>query len=120
MGVGLGDHLVADDVEHGAACKGKGKGQNGRREADGEIAQKGADHLHETGAYSNEKGPLLADAGAQHGRDDDHALGNVLQGDAAGNEHGLRHVIRAEADAGGDALRQVVDGNGGDEQQNLA
>ena len=35
--MGFGDHFVADDIEHGAPCKGKGKGQHRRGDTHREI-----------------------------------------------------------------------------------
>ena len=80
MGVGLRDHLVADDVEHGAAGEGQGEGENGGGEADGEEPQQGAQYLHDAGEQGDDEGARRTDAGGQHGGNDDHALGNVLQG----------------------------------------
>jgi len=56
VGVGFGDHFVADDVEHGATRKGESEGQNGRGKADGEIAEQGTDHLHQAGDHGGDKG----------------------------------------------------------------
>ena len=120
MGVGLGDHFIADDIEHGAAGKGQGKGQNGGSEADGKVTQQTSNHLHQAGGHGTQEGLAGSDTGGQHGANDDHALRDVLQGDAAGDHQSLRGVLGAEADAGRDAFGQIVDGDGGDEEQNLA
>ena len=46
VGMGLGDHFIADDIKHTAARKSQGKGQHRRGQADGELAQKCTDDLH--------------------------------------------------------------------------
>ena len=45
VGVRFGDHLVADDVEHGAAREGKRKGKDGGCDVDGKEADERADDL---------------------------------------------------------------------------
>ena len=49
VGVSLGDHFVADDIEHGAAGKCQGKRQDGRSNADSKITDKCADYFDKTG-----------------------------------------------------------------------
>ncbi len=120
MGMGFGDHLVADDVEHGAAGKSQGKGQNRRGHGHRSIAQDGAHHFDEARAQGQQECPLGADTRRQHGSNDHHALRNILQGDTACDQQRLSVIAGAKADTGGNAFRQIVDGNGGDEEQHLA
>ena len=117
--VGLGNHFIADDIEHGAAGKGQGKGQHRGGDADSEEAHQGADDFHKTCGGGNQKGLLQTDAGREHGADDDHALGDVLQGNTTCDQECFRRIAGAEAHTGCDALGQVVDGDGHDKQQHL-
>ena len=61
VGVGLRDHLITDDIEHGASGKGQGKRQDGAGDAGGKVAHKGADDFHHAGEGSDEQGAALAD-----------------------------------------------------------
>ena len=117
--MGLGDHVRADDVEHGASRKGKSKGQDQLRHADGEEAQKRPRHLHKARHQGAEEGTLGGDPCGQHGPDDHHTLGDVLQGDTPCHDEGAGVIPRTEANPCGDALGQVMDGDGGNEQQDL-
>ena len=90
--VRFGDHFVADDVEHGAACEGKRKGQNGGGDVDGEEADERADDLNDTRERREQEGSGGLHACGKHGRDDDHALGNVLQSDTARDDECLCRV----------------------------
>ena len=110
--MGLRDHFVADHIKHRAACKGQGKGQYCSGKAHGEIPQQSAQNFHKTGDHGDHQGPLPAHAGGQHGGDDDHTFGDVLQRNTGGDGHSLTGVACAEAHTGSDALRQIVDADG--------
>ena len=117
--VGLGDHFVADDVQHGAARKGEGEGKNGGGQTDGEISDQRADDLNGTRERRVQEGALGGNTRRQHGGDDDHSLGDVLQRDSARDHEGLRRVARAKANARRDSLGQVMYGDGHDEEGHL-
>ena len=48
VGVGLGNHLIGDNVKHCSACKSKGKRQNKSRHTNGKVADQRADNLNKT------------------------------------------------------------------------
>ena len=117
--MGLRDHFIADHIEHGAAGKGQGKGQDRRGHTDREKSQQRTQHLHHAGGCRNQKGAAFGYARCQHGCHQHHTFGDILQGNAACHRQGFRCISRAEADTGGDALGQVVDGDGRYKQQHL-
>ncbi len=119
VGMGLGDHLVADDVEHRAACKGKREGEDRRGEADRKVADQRSQDLHQSRCHRNEEGPPARNACRDHGRNDDHALGNVLQSNAACHGDRLSDIAASEAHPRRDPLGQIVDADGNDEQKHL-
>ena len=120
VGVRFGDHFIADDVQHRAACEGQRKGQDRRRDGDGKIADQRADHLDQSRGQGQQKGSPRLDTGRQHRADDDHTLGNVLKRDTARDHQGLRGIPRAKADARRDSLGQIVNGDGHHEQKHAA
>ena len=99
MSMRLGNHFIADDVQHSTACKGKCKGQDSSCNADGEIPDQRANHLNQSGQHRANEGLARGDASRQHGANDDHTLGHVLKRDAARNNECLRNVTCTEADA---------------------
>ena len=117
VAMGFGDHVVADDVEHGAACEGEGKRQDGGGEGYGNVADEGADDFDKAGEDGDEKGAAAAGAGEQEGEDCDHAFGDVLQGDADGDGEGVGGVAAAETDADGHAFGEVVEGDSDEEEE---
>ena len=117
--MGLGDHLIADHIEHGAAGKRQGKGQDRRGNAHREEAQQSTQNFHHAGGCGNQKGTALGHTRRQHRRYQHHALGDVLQGNATRYRQRFRGISRAETDTGGDTLRQIMDGNGRNKQQDL-
>ena len=117
--MGFGNHFIADDIEHGSSRKGQSKGENGRSNAYGPISQKRTDDFDQPGHHGADKGFYRGYACCQHGRNDHHAFGDVLQGDTAGDHHRLRRVFTSKADTGGNPLRQVMDRDGCDKQQYL-
>ena len=60
VGVGFGDHFIADNVKHRTACKGKCKGQNGNRNFHGKVANERADDFYKPCGEGDEKGALFA------------------------------------------------------------
>ena len=119
MRVCFGDHLVADNVEHRAAREGKCKGQDRARDAHSEVAYERTEHLYYSRQRGNKKGPFSAHSRGYHRRDDHHTLGDILQSDTARNSQRVGHVIRAEADARGDTLGEIVYSYRDNEEQHL-
>ena len=56
VGVGLGYHFVAYDVEHGSARKGEGEGKYGRCHCYGKVADKGSHNLDKPRKGGDKKG----------------------------------------------------------------
>ncbi len=119
VGMSFRDHLITDDIEHGATGKSQSKRKHSGGNAHREESQQCAGYFHQAGKQGNNKGPFPAHAGSQHGTDDDHALRNVLQCDACRNGDGFACVSCAEADAGSNAFRQIVNTDCHDKQQHL-
>ena len=55
VGVSFGDHLVADNVQHGTSRKGESEGKDRLRDADCEKADEGTDHLNNTRCRGDDK-----------------------------------------------------------------
>ena len=77
-------------------------------------------HLDESCESRNDKGLFRLYPRGEHRADDYHTLGDILQSDTARDQESLVGIAGAEADTGSDALRQIMDGDGGDKQQHLA
>ena len=119
VGVGLGDHFVADDVEHSTSREGEGEGEDGLRNTDGEVAYEGTEYLDHARHHCYDECATALHTRRKHRRDYDHTLGDILECDTARHGKSLHIVARSEADACGDALGQVMDGDGNDEKQDF-
>ena len=118
VGVGLGYHLVADDIEHGTT----GEGEHAWEEylahdAEG-IACPYTEDFKKADGEGDGDGAQTADTGEEQGGDDDHSLGHILQGDAEGDGQRRAAILDVgEAYAGGNALGELVEGDGHDEEE---
>ena len=115
--MGFGYHLVAYNIEHCAACKSQRKGEDCGRYTNGEVADECAHNLDKSCSGGYEESALWTDSRKQHGTYDNHTLGDVLQCNAARNYQCVGGISRAEADACGNTLGQIVDCNSGDKKQ---
>ena len=117
MGAAVRDHILTDDIQHGAAGESQQERQHGGAEGHREIAQQRAGDLHHAGGHGQQQRPPWRNARLQHGGDQHHALRQILHRDTAGDGQRLGNILRAEAHPGGEPLRQIMNGHGGHEQQ---
>ena len=75
----------------------------------GEISEHGSDHLDDTGCKGEQEGLFRRDPRRQHRPDDDHALGDVLQGDSTCDEKRRRRILAAKSNSCSNSLRKIVD-----------
>ena len=117
MRVGLGYHLVADDIKHSAA----GQSQQHWHQRPGyraeRIAYYHAGDLNERHRQCCRRGSPSADAYHEQRRDHHQAFRNVLQGYTCRHGIGIGNVAALKHYARRHAFRQLVYGNGSDKEE---
>ena len=120
MRVGLGDHFIADDVEHGATRECQSKRKDRGCNADRKITEEGSQDLDQARKSGKQEGSAGLDPCGKHRTDDDHALGDVLKRNAARDDQCLRGISRSKANACGNSLGEIVDRDRRNKQKNAA
>ncbi len=115
----LGDHFVADHIEHRSACKSQRKWQDRARYTDRKEAEERAHDLNNSRQQRRYERPRTAHSRCEHRRNDDHAFGDILQRNAACDGQRLRGIARSEAYARRDPFGKIMDRDRHDEQQYL-
>ena len=118
VGVSLGYHLVAGDIEHGTTGKAEHEGEHELRGSTHGKTQPYANDLKESDDGGDKEGACMANTRHQEGSNDHHALGHVLQGYAQRDSPTAIGSL-AHAHAGCHAFGQFVKGNGHDKEQDM-
>ena len=119
VGVGFRDHFIADHIEHGAACKGQGKGENGLGYRYGKVTQEGAENFNHARAQGQQERPPGRNTCQQQRGNNDHPLRYVLQRNAYGNGQCGSMVAGTKSYAGGNAFGEIVDSDGHHKEHNF-
>ena len=111
--VGLWNHFIADDKQHGASGKGEKERQHQGGKGYGIIAHECADDFNNAGGSAAQKGLSGRNTRSQHGGNGYQSFRDVLQGNPAANQKGGLEIPGAKADPGSQPLREIMNGHGG-------
>lgn len=115
--MGFGNHLIADDVKHGAACRRKKKGERTREGRDERVAGQDADDADERYCKRYENDPYRSYGNREEGRDDDESLRDVLNGNRACDGEDVADIASSETYSDGQSFGNLMKRERRDEEE---